>query len=316
MCHPSKFGVRSKRHKEVRKQTMPNTMHESDFKKRVMIKGAGEFLPGTSIEIIREPAGRGEYRHVLFDFDGTISLIREGWPEIMIPMCVEILMETPNHELPEEVRKVVHEFVSRLTGKQTIYQMMALVEEIEKRGGTPEEPLVYKQMYLDRLMELIKDRREALRIGKAKPVDMMVPGALDLLKSLKEKGMQMYLASGTDEPFVKDEAGLLGMIPYFGEHHVYGAIDGRLDYSKAMVIQRILEENKLDGVQLLGFGDAFVEIDSVKAVGGTGIGVASDEAGRSGKPDEWKRERLIGIGADIIIPDFREQAALMGYIFP
>lgn len=295
---------------------MSKAMQESDFKQRVMITGTGEFLPGTSIEIIREPAGRGQYRHTLFDFDGTISLIREGWPEIMIPMCVEILMATPNHESPEEVREIVHEFVSRLTGKQTIYQMMALAEEIEKRGGISEDPLVYKQMYIDRLMALISDRREALRSGKAKPEDMMVPGALNILKSFKERGVQMYLASGTDEPFVKEEAGLLGMIPYFGEQHVYGAIDGRLDYSKAMVIQRILAENKLDGIQLLGFGDAFVEIDSVKAVGGTGIGVASDEAGRSGKPDEWKRERLIGIGADIIIPDFREQDVLIGYLFP
>ena len=34
-------------------------------------------LPGMEIEIINE-VERGRIRHVLFDFDGTISLLREG----------------------------------------------------------------------------------------------------------------------------------------------------------------------------------------------------------------------------------------------
>ena len=67
--------------------------HESDYRLRVQGCVTGSFLPGTSIEIIREPAGRGRYRHALFDFDGTVSLIREGWPEVMCPMMVEILLE-------------------------------------------------------------------------------------------------------------------------------------------------------------------------------------------------------------------------------
>jgi hypothetical protein len=29
--------------------------------------------------------------HVVFDFDGTLSLIREGWPAVMVPMFVEML---------------------------------------------------------------------------------------------------------------------------------------------------------------------------------------------------------------------------------
>ena len=45
------------------------------------------------------------------------------------------------------------------------------------------------------------------------------------------------------------------------------------------------------------------------------MGVASDEAGRSGKPDPWKRERLIGVGADLIIPDYRDWRLLLGYLW-
>ena len=68
----------------------------------------------------------------------------------------------------------------------------------------------------------------------------------------------------------------------------------------------------MDGASLLGFGDGYVEIQNVKAVGGTAVAVASDEAGRSGKPDAWKRDRLIGAGADVVIPDYRDYRPLSG----
>ncbi len=62
---------------------------ESDYTRKIEDIECGRFLPGSSIEIIREPAGRGAYSHALFDFDGTLSLLREGWPKVMGPMMVE-----------------------------------------------------------------------------------------------------------------------------------------------------------------------------------------------------------------------------------
>jgi len=287
--------------------------HESDFRQKVDAT-AGRILAGTNIEIIREPPGRGGYRYVLFDFDGTLSLIREGWPEVMIPMMVEILLDTPCHEPADELQKVVREYVMRLTGKQTIYQMIQLAEEVRKRGGEPLDPLTYKRMYHDRLMRHIHHRREALRTKQVNPEEMLVPGALDLLESLVQRGLALYLASGTDEDYVREEADLLGLTPFFGRH-VYGALDDYKSYSKALVIERILSQNRVDGRHLLGFGDAYVEIDNIKSAGGAAVGVASDESRRSGKPDPWKRARLIGVGADIIIPDYREHQALLNYLF-
>ena len=100
--------------------------------------------------------------HVLFDFDGTLSLIRQGWPEVMVPMMVEMLPRRAD-DTDEGLRRLVFEDIMRLNGKQTIYQMIRLAEEVVKRGGRPEDPMVYKQRYLDRLMVRIADRREALR---------------------------------------------------------------------------------------------------------------------------------------------------------
>ncbi len=82
-----------------------------------------------------------------------------------------------------------------------------------------------------------------------------------------------------------------------------------------MVNERILRENSIQGQQLLAFGDGYVEIQNTKEVGGLAVAVASDEANNgSGRMDEWKRNRLLGVGADLVIPDFRDAEALMKHI--
>ena len=271
------------------------------------------FLPETDIELINPDIQRGHIRFALFDFDGTISLIREGWQGVMIPMMIEVLLHTPHHESEAELMQVVTEFVTHLTGKQTIYQMLQLAEEVEKRGGTPRDPLDYKHEYLQRLWRRIGDRVADLKAGRKTPEDFIVPGAFDLLAALRERDVTCYLASGTDRPYVLDEAGVLGLPRYFGDH-IYGALDDYRNFSKRMVIERILRENQLAGAELVAFGDGFVEIEDTKAVGGIAVGVASNEATRQGI-DTWKRSRLIQAGADLIIPDFREHERLTDYLF-
>ncbi len=287
---------------------------EADYRRTVTGEVHSRFLPGTSIEIIREIRPGIPFRHVVFDFDGTLSLIREGWPDVMVPMMVEEIRATGTGESEKEIHRRCHEFVMRLNGKQTIYQMIQLAEEIRMRGGRPKEALYYKQKYHARLLERIRHRHEELRAGDARPEDYLVPGAYGLLSALRDRGMALYLASGTDERYVKSEAGLLGLDRFFGAH-IYGAIDDYTNYSKKMVIERILRENDVAGSALLGFGDGYVEVENIKSSGGAAVAVASDEAGRSGRPDAWKRERLIGVGADLVIPDFREKDALLAYLF-
>ena len=287
---------------------------EPDYQRLVDAVGETRFLAGTAIEIVRESKPGRPPRHVLFDFDGTLSLIREGWPDVMVPMMVEVLSETDTSETPRQLHQLAYNFVMELNGKQTIYQMIRLAEEVGKRGGHSKPPPEYKQTYHERLMSRIRSRREDLRSGKVSPMDMLVPGSSEILRSLRQKGAQLYLASGTDENYVREEVELLQLTPFFGEH-VYGAVDDYKSFSKAQVIQRILEENQVPGADLLGFGDGYVEIQNVKTVGGTAVAVASDESGRSGQPDPWKRNRLIGVGADVVIPDFGECEDLIDYLW-
>ena len=140
----------------------------------------------------------------------------------------------------------------------------------------------------------------------------MVPGAVPMLEALRTRGVSCYLASGTDEVYVLDEAAALGLSSYFAS--IYGALDDYQNYSKKMVIERILDKNRMSGPEFVTFGDGYVEIEDTKAMGGIAVGVASDEVNRQGI-NEWKRERLIQAGADLIIPDFRQHERLVAYLF-
>jgi phosphoglycolate phosphatase len=274
---------------------------------------AGPFLPDSSIEIVNPAIRRGHVRFALFDFDGTVSLIREGWQQIMIPMMVDLLAQAPQAESRDDLRVVVTDYVDRLTGKQTIYQMIQLCEELARRGATPLEPLEYKRMYHDKLWARIKDRVANLKAGRIPADDLMVPGARDVLTALRARDVTCYLASGTDIAYVQDESAALGVADYF-DGGIYGALDNWETFSKAMIIDQILREHGLAGEQLVVFGDGYVEIEEARRVGGIAVGVASDEARREGV-DQWKRGRLIGAGADVIVPDFREAARLLDYLF-
>lgn len=271
-------------------------------------------LPGTGIEIRHIRRSRPVPKFALFDFDGTLSLIREGWQQIMVPMFVDELASTRTTETTEELTSAVRRFVMELTGKQTIYQMLRLVDEIRQRGGKPGDPLQYKHEYHRRLMNRIEQRRAGLRNGNVSPQELLVPGSVTILEELAARGITLLLASGTDEHYVREEVELLGLAGWF-QDRVFGAQDDYRRFSKQMVIERLLTENGIDGHDLVGFGDGYVEIENVRAAGGLAIAVASDEAGRSGRPDAWKRARLIEVDADVVIPDFAHATQLCQFLW-
>ena len=266
------------------------------------------------LEIIDPDVRLGRFTHAIFDFDGTLSLIREGWQQVMEPMFVEELAALETSEEIESLRALVAEFVARLTGKQTIYQMFELTEQIRRRGGSPRDPLEYKHEYLRRLETRIADRIDGLSNGRLQPERFLVPGTTSFLEGLRRRGIALCLASGTDEPFVKREADLLGLTRFF-DGGVFGALDDYKSFSKKLVIDRIIREHHLRGGELLGIGDGFVEIENTRQAGGVALGVPVKED----EPtivDPWKRRRLIEAGAQLLTPNFAESDALLAYLFP
>ena len=265
------------------------------------------------IEHLRPGACARDARVALFDFDGTLSLIRSGWTDVMVPQMVEVLMKLKTGETEEQLRMIVEDFVGLLTGKQTIYQMMELADQVKARGGAPLDPLEYKHEYLRRLNERIKDRLIELREQRCHPDKYLVPGSRRLLEALQARGLKMYLASGTDHLYMREEADLLDVSRYF-DGGVYGAQDDYKSFSKKILIERIIASAESTGSELLGFGDGYVEIENVKEVGGTAVGVATAEP-ECLAVDDWKRKRLAGVGADFIVPNFLCHDELMRALF-
>jgi phosphoglycolate phosphatase len=264
------------------------------------------------LEQLRPGASAKNARICIFDFDGTISLVRSGWMDVMVPMMLEILLDLKSGESEDELRRVVEDFVWRLTGKQTIYQMIELSSQISKRGGQPLDPLAYKKIYLDRLHSVIRYRLEELRDAKVEPEKYLVPGARDFILALRDRGLALHLASGTDQEYLREEARMLDIAPYF--EGIYGALDDYKSFSKRALIQRLLSAPGVRGDQFLGFGDGYVEIENIKEVGGVAVGVATAEP-ECLVVDQWKRQRLAGVGADFIVPNFLCRDELLHTLF-
>ncbi len=262
-----------------------------------------------TLQIIRATFPRGPFRAAIFDFDGTLSLLRRNWQDVMIPLMVDILAATGTAETREQLYTHVEDFVMRLNGRQTIYQMIQLADEVTQRGGQPLEPLQYKHRYHDLLWAQVGGRVEAVRSGRTPAEELTVPGTRELLTALVERGLKLYLASGTDEKYVLDEVEVLGLREFFGPR-VDGAQDDYKKFSKAIVIERIIRDTGVAGPSLVGFGDGFVEIEEIKKVGGLAVGVASNEETRQGIND-WKRNRLVRAGADLIVGDYRQREELL-----
>jgi len=266
-----------------------------------------------NVEFPAPLAPRPQISHVLFDFDGTLSLVREGWPDVMLRLFLQWIPRLPE-ETEVELRQALMEDIMRLTGKPTIDQMVLIAERIRERGRQPNDPQWYKQEFLRGLDERVDGRRAGLKNNQIPTDSLLIHQARPLLDYLSGLGLRLYLASGTDDAALKIEAELLDLTRYFGPH-IHGAHDDPTLFSKPMVIARMLQVDGISGNQLLAFGDGFAEIAATKAVGGIAVAVASDEANNgSGRVDAWKRSRLLEVGADIVIPDYRDAIPLVDYL--
>jgi len=268
-----------------------------------------EQTTASDVEIVRRRAGPA-VRAVLLDFDGTLSLIRTGWQEVMIPLMVEALAAAAPNRPAEELRAVAAADVERTSGRATIHQMRQLAERVRELGARAGDPWAYKAAYDRRLMAHIAERRARLAGGRTQPDTLLLAGARAFLEALSDAGVRLALASGTDQERVREEAELLRIARYFGQR-IYGATRDERASSKRTVVERLLADEAADGAALAVFGDGFVEIEEAKRVGGYAVGVASDERAGGGRVNARKRRRLLAAGADAIVADFRPREALL-----
>jgi rfaE bifunctional protein kinase chain/domain len=279
------------------------------------------YLDDTEIELCWESMPHARIKHAVFDHDGTVSTLRQGWEQVMAPVMVRVILgdkyKTADETLYHQVRNRVLDYIDKSTGIQTIVQMEALVDMVREFGLVPADKIRdkfgYKEIYNDALMELVNKRIEKFRRGELDIYDYTIKGALEFLKALKERGIKLYLASGTDCEDVVAESKALGYAELF-DGGIYGSVGDVAKYSKKMVIEKIMTENNLQGPELAVFGDGPVEIRECRKREGIAVGIATDEIRRHGLNLE-KRARLVKAGAHIIVPDFSQRDQLMRLLF-
>jgi rfaE bifunctional protein kinase chain/domain len=278
------------------------------------------YVNGADIEIVAQLPDRLPIHTVIVDHDGTISTLREGWEAVMHPVmlaaiCGEQLQDLSTHAY-DRLSQMCRRFIDQTTGIQTIVQMQGLRDMVMEAGIIPRSAVKsaadYKGIYLKELMVTVHDRLRRLARGERSVADFTVLGAPALLHALRQKGMTLFLASGTDEADVRSEAQALSYADKFNGG-IRGSKGNEIGDAKRIVVTRIIEEGKCQGPELMVIGDGPVEMLEGRRVGALCIGVASDEVRRHGI-NHAKRRRLIRAGAHVIVPDYSQLNQLLDII--
>ena len=280
-----------------------------------------KYLGESDIEIVDQSLMQKDIcpKHAIFDHDGTISTLREGWEEIMNPMMIKAILgksyKDADDALYHKVSVRVADFIDKTTGIQTLVQMQGLIALVREFGCVPENEILdifgYKKIYNDELLLMVKEREKKLQQGELALDDFTLKNAVPFLMRLYQAGVKLYLASGTDEVDVKNEAKALGY-DYLFEGRIYGAVGDINKEAKKIVLDKILDSiGTTESGQIITFGDGPVEIRETHKRNGITVGLASNEQRRYGL-NAHKRTRLIKAGADIIISDFSQMEQLLG----
>ncbi|PLR94680.1 HAD family hydrolase [Bacillus sp. T33-2] len=246
-----------------------------------------------------------QMRAVIFDFDGTISTLRNGWEEVMVPLMIEKIVGDA-HISDEEMSRIeqeVKDYIQHSTGIQTIQQMEWLAEQVKRKGLNKQvlDKWDYKNEYNEKLMLTVDERKKRVRQTR-KIEQYIMKGAREFLETLREQKIDLYLASGTDHPDVVREAKLLEVDEFFKD--IAGAEVKGSGCSKRKVIEDLIKDKGLSPNQFSVIGDGKVEIGLGKEYGALAIGLASDEDAREGL-NPTKEERLKLAGADYVFGDYK-----------
>lgn len=289
------------------------------YNPRLIEPGYGRNYAGT-IEVLEDVAPT-DIRYAVFDHDGTISTIRQGWEPVMLETMMSAILgrfdgEDADPATYGEIETACREFIESTTGVQTLVQMEGLRGLVERYGlaRRVRTAAEYKELYNRELMEFVNRRLAAFESGRLSTSELTMLGAVEFLRKLAERGVRLYLASGTDVEDVGREAAALGYAELF-EGRIYGATGDVRSEPKREALRAILADiESSGGGSVVTFGDGPVEMRETRKSEGFCVGIASDEVRRFGFND-GKRDRLVLAGAHILIPDFGAADELLGYLF-
>lgn len=254
------------------------------------------------IELLRAPTG--QFTLAAVDFDGTMSLIRIGWQQVMHSVMKAALYDYhPNHA---HIDTDIRTYIAHSTGQPSIIQMAWVDEQVMLYGG----PHRGAQYYLDQFSNAMKsqiDDRVAAITDESTADAFMVPGARRFLHALAERNIRIALVSGTEHHHLVRESAALRIDSYF-DAGIYGPGTHAPGFTKHDAIAQLVARYNVAPGAFISIGDGPVEIKAGKALGGYSLAVASDEHG--GGLDIDKRQHLLDAGADAVVAHFTHLDAI------
>ncbi len=281
---------------------------------------AAVYYQQSQIEIIEPFARKKSLRFVVMDHDGTISVLREGWDDLMHDMMLECISGTALTVLDSETYQMlsskVKQLISQTTGAPTLVQMEGLVTLIGREGMIPSDTIetaeYYKEKFVHLLNQHIEERKNRIQQGELSRDDFTIKGVISFLEEVSQRNLTLYLVSGTDEDYVQQEAEALGYAHLF-KGGIHGARPNGIS-AKRKVLDYLTLDQQVSGEEILVMGDGPSEIREGRRAGALCVGIASDEVRRFGL-NLHKRNRLIRAGAHLVIPDFSQSARLATMLF-
>jgi phosphoglycolate phosphatase-like HAD superfamily hydrolase len=256
---------------------------------------------------------RRNVSHIVFDFDGTLSWVRHGWPELMFE-TFRIHWPVPEQTRDAAWRTRMESIVYGMNGQPSVLQMQRYAEVAAKAGAQAADAESLRGHFQAALDREIEARLGAIAAGAAPREAFVIHGARPLLEHLRARGFRLVILSSSIEHRVRQEADALGLSEYF-DNRIYGSGSDPRGFSKWEVFNRLLESERISGDNLLSFGDGPVEIECTKKLGGLAVAVCSDEdVNGSGVAHPYKFRQLLESGADAAIPDFTHAIGLMEHL--
>lgn len=247
-------------------------------------------------------------RIAVFDFDGTISWLRHGWPSFMAATFRESLKRAGVTASDIDLDRIIY----GMNGKPSIVQATSLADLIQQRGGQRPDPEIIRMTFQERLDFAIAERQEQIRSGRTSADEYLVAGAKPFLARVLQLGFDCFILSSTVQDRVREEAELLGILEYLTPDRIIGSTGDASAFSKQTEMRKMLERCNAIGSELISFGDGPGEAIAAQTLGGVAVGVCTDEdINGSAVPHPQKLTLLWDAGVDAAIADFRGAAALL-----
>ncbi|MFA5095727.1 MAG: HAD-IA family hydrolase [Candidatus Omnitrophota bacterium] len=220
-------------------------------------------------------------RVVIFDWDDTL-FNGVPWFELMYHLAISSIY--PGATPDEKQAGYVREYLRNAAGAPFTRHLEWIQEQAASRGikdnRTIEE---HRRIFLCAVRKYIDAQH-----WKEQPP--LLPGAKDLIIALRNKGIRLFVVSGTEHEQLRAEVEATGLTGYFDGIFGDGAF---VNFNKPEAIRRI--KGALNGDQVVVIGDGRHDIEAAKQAGAIAIGKINDER---------EKEVLINAGADCTVHDF------------